>query len=358
MVLRSRDRGRVGRRRHSLVRACAQTTREAPALTGWGFVFQSSYLHAFPDRLLVMSTRAGIVTVAGRPNVGKSTLLNRIVGRRLAITSRKPQSTRNRVVGILSDALTQIVLLDTPGLLEPGYALQRSMRWEALRALGDADIVVHVLDAASGHPEPLAAAADLALDRIPRAPTLTVFNKSDTLSLSRRDGMSLEWPESLLVSARTGDGVPELLTRIRSMLPESPFLYDADDLSSQNMRFFAAEMIRETALEQLDDEVPYSVACEVEEYRESQSPVYIRVVLHVERESQKRILIGDGGARIKAIGTDARAKVESLVGGPVYLDLRVKVLANWRRDESALARLGYQSPRNENSRSSKKDGSA
>jgi GTP-binding protein Era len=305
-----------------------------------------------------MSTRAGFVTVAGRPNVGKSTLLNRIVGERLAITSHKPQSTRNCVVGIVTDGGTQVVLLDTPGLLEPAYALQRSMRAEALRALDDADVIVHVLDAGIGRAESLATAAGIAAERAPGAPTLTVFNKCDMVTSSKRDIMRLECPGSLFVSARTGDGIPELLARIRSMLPESPFLYDPEDLSSQNMRFFVAEMIREAALEQLDDEVPYSVACEVEEYRESRSPVYIRVVLHVERESQKRILIGEGGARIKAIGMGARAKIESLVGGPVYLDLRVKVLANWRRDENALRRLGYQSPMSESSRKRTRDSSA
>jgi len=306
----------------------------------------------------VMSTRAGIVTVAGRPNVGKSTLLNRVVGERLAITSHKPQSTRNRVVGIVTDATTQVVLLDTPGLLEPAYALQRSMRSEALRALADADVIVHVMDPVSGRGESLATAAGIAVGHTPRAPTLSVFNKSDTLSSAKREALRLACPDSLLVSARTGDGIPELLTRIRSILPESPFLYDAEDLSAQNMRLFAAEMIRETALEQLDDEVPYSVACEVEEYRELPSPVYIRVVLHVERESQKRILIGENGGRIKAIGTGARVKIESLVGAKVYLDLRVKVLANWRRDEGALARLGYSLSGNERSRNRKRDNSA
>jgi GTP-binding protein Era len=133
-----------------------------------------------------------------------------------------------------------------------------------------------------------------------------------------------------------------LLDRVRALLPEHPFYYDAEDLSTQNMRFFAAEMVRETALEQLEDEVPYSIACEIEEFRESRSPVYIRAVLHVERDSQKRILIGAGGSRIKSIGTRARGKIEALIGSAVYLDLHVKVLPNWRRDAAALRRLGYR----------------
>jgi GTP-binding protein Era len=287
-------------------------------------------------------TRAGTVTVAGRPNAGKSTLLNRLVGQRLAITSPKPQSTRERVVGLISDADTQIILLDTPGLLEPAYALQRSMRQASLEALHDADVIIHLVDALDGTTESLAAAAGLPADRAPRAPIVLTFNKSDALSAGRRIALARENPGCTVISARTGDGVAELLARVRATLPEHPFYYDPEDLSTQHLRFFAAEMIRETALEQLEDELPYSLACEIEEYRETRSPVYIRAVLHVERESQKRILIGAGGSRVKSIGTKARAKIEALIGSPVYLDLHVKVLPNWRRDSAALRRLGYR----------------
>lgn len=286
--------------------------------------------------------RAGTVTLAGRPNAGKSTLLNRLVGQRLAITSPKPQSTRERVVGLITDDDTQIILLDTPGLLEPAYALQKSMRAASLEALDDADVIIHLIDALEGHSETLAAAAGLPADLAPRAATITAFNKADALSAARRAALLAENPGAVVISALTGDGVPGLLDRVRAILPEHPFYYDADDLSTQNMRFFAAEMIRETALEQLEDEVPYSVACEIEEYRETRSPVYIRAVLHVERDSQKRILIGAGGSRIKSIGTRARGKIETLIRSPVYLDLHVKVLPNWRRDSAALRRLGYR----------------
>ena len=286
-------------------------------------------------------TKAGTVTVAGRPNAGKSTLLNRLVGQRLAITSPKPQSTRERVVGLITDANSQIILLDTPGLLEPAYALQKSMRDSSLRALDDADVIIHLIDALEGTVETLAAAAGLPADRAPRAPTILTFNKADGLSAGRRAALLTENPGAVVISALTGDGVPGLLDRVRALLPEHPFYYDAEDLSTQNMRFFAAEMIRETALEQLEDEVPYSIACEIEEFRETRSPVYIRAVLHVERDSQKRILIGAGGSRIKSIGTRARGKIEALIGSPVYLDLHVKVLPNWRRDSAALRRLGY-----------------
>ena len=289
-------------------------------------------------------TKAGIVTVAGRPNAGKSTLLNRLVGQHLAITSPKPQSTRDRVVGIITDDTTQIVLHDTPGLLAPKYALQSAMRATALEAINDADVIVHILDATEGKIESLADAANFPPGKSPRVAVLTVLNKSDELSDGRRQLFATEQPDAIQISASTGDGIPELLSRIRALLPIHPFYYDAEDLSTQQMRFFAAEMVRETALEQLDDEVPYSIACEIEEYRETRTPVYIRAVLHVERDSQKRILIGHNGARIKTIGRDARLKIERLIGSPVYLDLWVKVLANWRRDSAALRRLGYRVP--------------
>ena len=287
-------------------------------------------------------TKAGTVTVAGRPNAGKSTLLNRLVGQRLAITSPKPQSTRERVVGLITDADSQIILLDTPGLLEPAYALQKSMQESSIRALHDADVIIHLIDGLEGQVETLSHAAGLAEDRAPKAPTILVFNKCDALIEGRRNAFLTDNPGSMMISALNGEGVSELLTRVRSMLPEHPFYYDAEDLSSQNMRFFASEMVRETALEQLEDEVPYSIACEIEEFRETRSPVYIRAVLHVERDSQKRILIGAGGSRIKSIGTRARGKIEALIGSPVYLDLHVKVLPNWRRDSAALRRLGYR----------------
>ncbi len=144
-----------------------------------------------------------------------------------------------------------------------------------------------------------------------------------------------------LISAATGEGVEELLTRAAGLLPESPFLYPEDDISTQSVRFFVTELIRETALEQLGEEVPYSIACQIEEFREASTPVYIRAVLYVERESQKGIVIGARGARLREIGRVARGKIEALVGGAVYLDLWVKVLPNWRRDVRALRRFGY-----------------
>ncbi len=287
-------------------------------------------------------TRAGFVTIVGKPNAGKSTLLNRLVGERLAIVSPKPQSTRDRVVGILSEADTQIVLFDTPGLLEPRYALHRAMQHAAQKAIADADVLVYLVDASSELPGDLAELAGL--PQAPRTPILLALNKSDRLTPSRRAELAAQYPDAIFLAGANGAGVDDLLAAIRARLPESPFLYPADDVSTQHLRFFVAEFLRETVLEQLEDEVPYGVAVEIEEFREGADPVYIRAVLHVERESQKRILIGAGGSRIKALGQAARAKIEPLVGRPVFLDLWVKVLGNWRRNTASLERLGYALP--------------
>jgi GTP-binding protein Era len=285
--------------------------------------------------------RAGIVTVVGKPNVGKSTLLNRIVGQKLSITSPKPQSTRDRVVGIYTDADSQMVILDTPGLLPPGYLLQQAMRSTALRALDEADVIVYMADAKAGNPPSLVEAAELSSP--PKAPVITVLNKSDAIPANRlAEIATAAGVDVVSVSALTGDGIPELMARSAQKLPESPFLYPEDDISTQPVRFFVAEMVRETVLEQLHDEVPYAVAVQVEEFREGSSPLYIRAVIYVERDSQKAIIIGSKGAQIKSIGEVARKKIESFIGSKVYLDLWVKVLANWRKNPGCLSRFGYQ----------------
>ena len=283
--------------------------------------------------------RAGIVTVVGKPNVGKSTLLNRIVGEKLSITSPKPQSTRDRIVGIHSTDDAQMVILDTPGLLNPRYPLQEAMRSTALRALEEADVIVYLTDATEGSPPPLAEAAGL--DTPVRAPVVVVLNKSDALSDGRRREFASDG-DAVLVSALTGDGIPALMDLIARHLPESPFLYPSEDISTQPVRFFVGELVRETVLEQLQDEVPYSVAVQVEEYREDRSPLYIRAVIYVERESQKAIIIGSKGAQIRKLGEASRKKIEAFVGSQVYLDLWVKVLANWRKNPGSLSRFGYK----------------
>ena len=213
------------------------------------------------------------------------------------------------------------------------------MRRTALRALDDADLIAYLVDAHESDPPPLAQAA--ALTSSPRAPVLTVFNKVDTLETAARAALEDAHPDAILISALTGDGIQALLEKVRAALPESPYLYPEDDVGSQSLRFFASEFIRETALEQLEEEVPYSVACAIEEFREDRRPVYIRAVIYVERDSQKRIVIGQGGTRIREIGRASREKIEAMIGAPVYLDLWVKVLHNWRRDSNALRRLGF-----------------
>lgn len=283
--------------------------------------------------------RAGIVTVAGKPNVGKSTLLNRIVGQKLSITSPKPQSTRDRIVGIYTTEDSQLVILDTPGLLNPRYPLQEAMRSTAVRALDEADVIIYLADATEGQPPPLAVAAGLA--KSPTAPVVVALNKSDALNPARRDEL-MSGDNVVLVSALTGDGIPDLMALVAQHLPESPFLYPEEDISTQPVRFFVAELVRETVLEQLHDEVPYSVAVQVEEYREGRSPLYIRAVIYVERDSQKAIIIGSKGAQIRKLGEAARKKIETFVGEKVYLDLWIKVLANWRKNPGSLSRFGYQ----------------
>ena len=284
-------------------------------------------------------TRAGIVTVAGKPNAGKSTLLNRIVGQKLAITSQKPQSTRDRVVGIHTADDMQMIVFDTPGLLEPKYALQEAMRSTAIRALDDADVILYLADASDGIPPSLSDAAGLA--KPPKAPVIEVLNKADLIPLDRKAELKVAKPDAIQLSALTGEGVNILMGRIKEALPEGPFLYPEDDVSTQSVRFFVSELIRETVLEQLHDEIPYSVAVGIEEFRENRSPLYIRAVVYVERESQKRIIIGARGSRIRDVGEAARKKIETFVGQKVYLDMWVKVLPNWRRSTSALERFGY-----------------
>jgi GTPase len=289
-------------------------------------------------------TRAGIATVVGKPNVGKSTLLNRVVGTKLSIVSEKPQSTRDRVVGIRTENDVQMILLDTPGLLNPRYALQQAMRATAIRALEEADAVLYLVDATAVRDDVTRLHQAAALPQPPRAPVVLALNKSDLLAPGARAAVLALAPGAHLISAATGEGVDRLFASLGSLLPESPFLYPEDEISTQTVRFFVSELIRETALEQLDEEVPYSIACEVEEYQETRTPIYVRAVVYVERQSQKRIFIGAGGQRIRAIGAAARAKIEAFVGAKVFLDLWVKVLPNWRRNSHALQRLGFRVP--------------
>ena len=284
-------------------------------------------------------TRSGHVALAGAPNVGKSSLLNALVGTHLALVSPRAQATRLPVVGIRTDADTQYVLHDLPGLLDPAYLMQARMRELALDALPAMDLVLHL------HPAPDAPAPPFeriaGLDQPLGVPVLTVYTKADLVPAARWDRLE---PGSLVVSAETGDGLDRLLARVRDHLPEAPFEFDPEDVSTQQLRFFVVEYLREAAFELLEDELPYAFHAEVEEFREAARPVYIRATLFVERESQKRIVIGRGGATIKALGARARARIEELLGAPVYLDCWVKVLPNWRKSGTVLTRFGFPEP--------------
>jgi GTPase len=289
--------------------------------------------------------RTGDVALAGAPNVGKSSLLNALIGEHLAIVSPKAQATRLPVIGLRTEHETQFVFHDLPGLLEPAYLLQKRMRTAAVEALRTADLVLHLHPAPEAPAPPFAEVAKLEPTALPAV--LVVYTKSDLVPPIRRGALATTG--AAVVSAETGEGIPALLEAVRLRLPEGEFRYDRDEVGTQPLRFFVTEYLREAAFSLLEDELPYAFAADVEEFREAERPVYIRVTLYVERESQKAMVIGRGGRTIKAIGAHARARLESLLGTPVYLDCWVKVLPAWRRTPTALARLGFPATDEESS---------
>ena len=290
------------------------------------------------------SSRAGFAALLGRANAGKSTLLNRLLGEKLAIATARPQTTRCRLLGILPHGAAQILLVDTPGL--HGGARRRldaALNRLVEQAADACDVGVLLIDPAAGWgPELEALHARLAARR---KPVLLVGTKLDLPAAA-----SAPWPPAgaapvaaaLRVSARTGAGIPELLDAIAERLPEGPWLYPADEISDRPLRFLAAELVREAAFEALEQEVPYSLAVEVVEWDETREDlVRIRANLLVERESQRGIAIGAGGAMIKRIGTQARRELEQLLGRRVHLALWAKVEPGWSRSEKRLRSLGY-----------------
>ena len=288
--------------------------------------------------------RAGFCAIAGRPNVGKTTLLNRLVGVELGAVTPKAQTTRQRLHGIWSDGATQIVFVDTPGLLEVRNPLQASMRAEAEEALSGADVAVLVADA--GRRSTLEAVSSVA--ERGRERCVLCLNKVDTVQPATTRSLVEEarerWTAVVTTVATEGRGLGELRRAVRERLPASPPLYPEDQLATAPLRFFAEEFVREACFLQLSEEVPYSVAVRVEAFREEEDPLYISAVIYVERSSQKGIVIGEGGKRIRSIGTEARRRIEGFLERPVYLDLWVKVLPKWRKKEQEFRRLGFGRP--------------
>ncbi|MGQ0704188.1 MAG: GTPase Era [Gemmatimonadales bacterium] len=282
--------------------------------------------------------RSGHIALAGRPNVGKSSLLNALIGEPLALVSRKAQATRLPVVGLRTEGEVQYVFHDLPGLLDPQYPMQERMRALAIEGITRADLVLHLHPAAEAPAPPFWEAIGPAEGLTARPPVLTVYPKGDLVPPERRADLA---GSGFVVSAKTGDGVPELLAAIANRLPERGFAYPEDEIGTQPMRFFAAEYLREAAFEILEEELPYAFTAEIEEFRETADPVYIRANLFVETPSQKRIVIGAGGRTIRAIGQHARQRLEQLMERRVYLETWVQVLPKWRRDPAQLRRFGF-----------------
>lgn len=292
--------------------------------------------------------RSGFVAIVGRPNVGKSTLLNRVVGQKVTIVSDKPQTTRNRIQCVWTTDEAQIVFLDTPGFHKPQDRLGEKMMEAARESLEEVDAVLFVTDGPGGpgRGDSYVAGALAPL----RVPVILVINKADRLSQGEREEALASFASlgafhrTLLVSALTAEGVRELLEEIVAILPEGPKYYPDDWVVDHPEQFVVAELIREKALHLTREEVPHAVAVEIESMarRAERDLVEIRAHLYVERESQKGIVIGKGGRLLKEIGTRARAEIEALLGSPVFLDIRVKVRPDWREKESALRSLGYR----------------
>lgn len=319
------------------------------------------------DEELPADHRSGYVAVVGRPNVGKSTLMNRLLGQKVAIVSPKPQTTRNQLLGILSlpspawpelssGPPAQIVFIDTPGIHQPQHKLGQYLVDTALEAIPDADVIMWLVDASQPPADEdrlVANALTRAKARLAQAgeetpPVLLVLNKVDLLPADRPAGAEQPFLELfpvddwVLVSAIRGDNLTGLLRRVINSLPPGPRYFPVDQVTDQHVRFIAAELIREAALEVLRQEVPHALAVQVDEFKPRHEQLtYISANIIIERESQKAIVIGEKGKTLKKIGQMARPQIEELVGTKVYLELWVKVKPKWRQKEEELRRLGY-----------------
>ncbi len=303
--------------------------------------------------------RSGFVAVIGRPNVGKSTLVNTLLGQKIAIVSPKPQTTRNRLLGILTRPDAQVIFVDTPGIHKPMHKLGEFMREQALAAIPDADVLVWLVDAAVSPTAEDREIAALLAASASAIPLLMALNKVDLLAADELPERQQVYRELLVgaarrpedspllpISALQGDRCADLLELVIAHLPPGPRYFPPDQVTDQQERFLAAELVREQALLHLHQEVPHGIAVVVDEFKERETGLaYISATLYVERESHKAIVLGRKGSMLKAIGQAARLEIERALDRPVYLDLWVKVRPRWRRDPADLQRLGYGSRR-------------
>ncbi|GAB7533321.1 GTPase Era [Pseudomonas sp. 3A(2025)] len=291
-------------------------------------------------------TRCGYVAIVGRPNVGKSTLLNHILGQKLAITSRKPQTTRHNMLGIKTEGDVQAIYVDTPGMHKNSdKALNRYMNKTASAALKDVDVVIFVVDRTRWTDED-----QMVLERVQyvEGPLILAINKTDRIEDKGELMPHLEWLQSQLpkasivpISAQHGHNLEALEGLIASHLPESDHFFPEDQITDRSSRFLAAELVREKIMRQLGAELPYQITVEIEEFKQQGRVLHIHALILVERDGQKKIIIGDKGERIKRIGSDARRDMEVLFDSKVMLNLWVKVKGGWSDDERALRSLGY-----------------
>jgi GTP-binding protein Era len=295
-------------------------------------------------------TRCGFVALIGAPNVGKSTLVNALVGSKVTIVSKKVQTTRALIRGIVIEDRSQVILVDTPGIFAPRRRLDRAMVTTAWSGAHDADLVCLLLDAKKGIDEEAAAVLDR-LEQV-RHPKFLIINKVDTvaretlLSLAQRANERLRFEATFMVAAISGDGVADLRAAMARAVPEGPFLYPEDQMSDAPMRHLAAEITREKIYRKLHQELPYQSTVETETYTERKDgSVRIEQTIFVERESQRKIVLGKAGATIKAIGADARRELTDIIGHPVHLFLFVKVRENWGDDPDRYREMGLEFPK-------------
>lgn len=286
--------------------------------------------------------KSGFVSIVGRPNVGKSSLMNKLVGENLSIITAKAQTTRHRIMGILNGEDFQIVYSDTPGILEPKYELQEAMMGYVKVSLDDADLILLIVELGEKYDEHL-----FSIIQKIQTPILLVINKIDTAKGSQVEDKIAYWKnliqakEIITTSAKEGTNVGLLLDTIKKYLPEHPGYYPKDDLTDRSERFFAAEIIREKILLNYEQEIPYSSEVGIETFKEEEAIIRIRANIYVERDSQKGILIGKGGSSLKKVGSEARVDLEKFFGKKVFLETHVKVADNWRKQKLKLKQFGY-----------------